>query len=549
MVHILIKRIICKYIALTINYVKTLLADKYLTTTLILTLITSLLYSYILIWKHNLFYTYAWDLGIYAQALKSTLNGRVMYHTPNLLINPSGNHMEIHFTPILFILLPLYALAPRAETLLVIKSFASFTSSIPLYLLSKKTMNSAKKALVVVLLYFLYPPLHGALWFDFQPQSFLPLLVFSAECAYIYKKKILWILFLVLTAMVTEHGALIALLLVLIKLIDYLKDLRYRKILFSRRELLHKIILLSILLLYFVSIASYLNYCQTVNTTTEFRDYLKAYENWRVLGYRGNTFLLPLYIATHPDKALEALLYDYHFKFINILLTYGVFLFIPLQSIYGIFSLAIQVPFLFSNYRAYYTIGSHYAYYYMFFIFLGLIRTLSREHFRKHFETYTRGLIITTVIALVCAHPLSPLAEHLVREYGVFWFPILNTQPYRIESLRKLVDLANRLNKPILVQNHVFPHTTLESHVYAIPIESMYDFNETATIKYIDTLLDRVELVLLDTSIEFFDRVSREVFIKSIEKGFNIYAKSGLSILLAKNYSGEVLELENGYST
>ncbi|MEM2322460.1 MAG: DUF2079 domain-containing protein, partial [Candidatus Bathyarchaeia archaeon] len=60
---------------------------------------------------HYSFYTNAWDLGIYAQALYSTLNhGRLLYYSAELAGNPSGSLFGIHFTPFLLLLVPVYAL-------------------------------------------------------------------------------------------------------------------------------------------------------------------------------------------------------------------------------------------------------------------------------------------------------------------------------------------------------------------------------------------------------------------------------------------------------
>jgi len=71
----------------------------------------TVIFSYFSILKHEAFLSTGWDLGVYEQALWTTLNhGKLFYYTPDLAFNPGGILFGLHFSPILFLILPIYAI-------------------------------------------------------------------------------------------------------------------------------------------------------------------------------------------------------------------------------------------------------------------------------------------------------------------------------------------------------------------------------------------------------------------------------------------------------
>jgi len=89
--------------------------------------------------KHDAFRSYAWDLGIFNQSLWTTLKeGRFFYHTLELFLNQSGSFFAVHFSPVLFLMLPIYALYPKPETLLTLQTIILALGAFPLYLLAKE---------------------------------------------------------------------------------------------------------------------------------------------------------------------------------------------------------------------------------------------------------------------------------------------------------------------------------------------------------------------------------------------------------------------------
>ena len=121
---------------------------------IVLILLYIIVLSYLSILKHNAFMSTAWDLGIYEQVLWSTANtGRVFWYTPEILINPSCNFFGIHFSPFLFVILPVYYVFQSTETLLVLQVSFLALGAVPLYKIAKHENLTSKQALVFVSLY------------------------------------------------------------------------------------------------------------------------------------------------------------------------------------------------------------------------------------------------------------------------------------------------------------------------------------------------------------------------------------------------------------
>jgi uncharacterized membrane protein len=127
--------------------------------------------------KHNSFSTYAWDLGIFNQGFWTTVNlDSVFYYTCELHLVPSGSFFGIHFSPILYTLVPFYYLFQGAESLLVAQSILIALSAIPVYMIARTWFDEGYSGLLASL-YLLNPALHGVNCYDFHVQAFLPLIL------------------------------------------------------------------------------------------------------------------------------------------------------------------------------------------------------------------------------------------------------------------------------------------------------------------------------------------------------------------------------------
>lgn len=120
-------------------------------------------FSYYTILNHYSFHTYAYDLGIYMQSLWTTLHGDGLFYTALW----EGSRWGSHFEPIMLFILPLYAIFPRAETLLILQSLVLALGALPIYWIARDELGG-KAGVAFAALYLLYPALHGVNHFDFH---------------------------------------------------------------------------------------------------------------------------------------------------------------------------------------------------------------------------------------------------------------------------------------------------------------------------------------------------------------------------------------------
>jgi uncharacterized membrane protein len=126
-------------------------------------------FSSITLASHFNFCTSAFDLGIEDNLLWNSAHGGPLFRSAPL--GGSMLHGGNHQTYFAFVLVPIYWLASRAETLLVIQSVALGLAAIPLYLYASRRL-SPWWALWIALGYLFYAPLHGANLYDFHYQPF-----------------------------------------------------------------------------------------------------------------------------------------------------------------------------------------------------------------------------------------------------------------------------------------------------------------------------------------------------------------------------------------
>jgi uncharacterized membrane protein len=120
------------------------------------------------VFSHRRFGTYNFDLGQYDNIFWSALHGKTLRCSPlgNLASwSELSNHAELS----VYFLLPFYALRPNAETLLIMQSCFLGLGAIPIYLFAARRLPP-RSAFFLTACYLLYPPLHGANFYDFHFQ-------------------------------------------------------------------------------------------------------------------------------------------------------------------------------------------------------------------------------------------------------------------------------------------------------------------------------------------------------------------------------------------
>lgn len=501
----------------------------------LMVLLYTVSFSYFAILKHYSFRTYAWDLGIFNQAFWSTVKlGKPFYYTPELLINPSGMFWGIHFSPILTFILPVYAIHPAPETLLILQSFILALGAVPLYKLSRHILKSRISSIVFVFAYLLYPPLHGVNWFDFHVQAFLPLFFLSSMYFLEKQNWKIYFIFVVLALLCEEHTTFI------VAFIGLFIALRYRKQLREalKAKKLKDAVFLSTSATIMLSIFWYPMTLWIRDTffpvNPSFHSVLKASANWSVLGVE-DPVLIPFYIVLYPQRAINALQYEFLIKIGYLLILFGPLAFFSFyKAEYLLPTLPWFVYSLFSNYQPYYIIYVQYPAYVIAFIFISALYSI---YALASSYAKTRRLIMIVFFSLVACLVASPLSYIASQYYDTGLRPITQHELFIHEILSHVpVDAS------IITQNNIFAHVSSRLNAYAIPIETIWRQNEPECERFVNNLLENVDYILVDIQTDYF--ASMKMFnILSKRKDFRVLVSADGIILFKKNYDGKAFIL------
>ena len=168
---------------------------------------------------HAAYLTHAEDLGIMDQALWNAAHGRLFHQTICNVISdtncagPAGvSRFAIHFEPILFIVLPIYALLPTPKLLLVMQIVVVASGAFPAFWLARLRLRNEWAGVVIAALYLLYPALQLAAIDIFHAVTFTcALLLFMLYFMYAGRTICLFLFAILAMACKEEIPAIIAL--------------------------------------------------------------------------------------------------------------------------------------------------------------------------------------------------------------------------------------------------------------------------------------------------------------------------------------------------
>lgn len=113
---------------------------------------------------------YGADLGTYLQTLVN------LQHGSSWNYGEWKHHFQVHDSWILTLLVPIVALFPRAQTLIVVQVVAVACAAIPLTLLARELGMNAKAANLLGIAYLVSPAAQGLSYDNFSENVFVPLL-------------------------------------------------------------------------------------------------------------------------------------------------------------------------------------------------------------------------------------------------------------------------------------------------------------------------------------------------------------------------------------
>lgn len=461
-----------------------------------LLIIYTTVFSSLTILRHYAFNTHAWDLGIFTQSLWTTLNANgFFYHTCELFINPSGSFFGVHFSPILFFVLPLYWISQTPETLLVFQSFILSLAAIPIYKLARENAGGRVVGLVFAIAYLLYPPIHYVNCYEFHVQAFLPL--FFAYTIY-YGTKEKWskyFLFVFLSLMCQEYVAQIMI------FIGVYIGWKYRTSIihaiqmrnFSEKKIIIPVVTIALSVVWYWFTIWQRNTFFPINPDT--MEAFLGSGNFEILGAK-NPLEVPLLVILRPWNAIQALAFDGSIKLLHIVL-----IFVPLAffSFKSPSTLIPTIPWfffsLFSQCVYHHMLGSHYEIYTVSFIFaaaiFGLGKSLRKSPDFNSIKGQLKVIVVFNLISFVVVSPLLPIASVL---------PVNYAPAYIGEHEMSLNEVLNMIpsNASILTQNNLFPHVSHRVDAFVVPSPWINSPIHDIVIDFINKTMDEVEYVLLD---------------------------------------------------
>lgn len=491
-----------------VSIVKRLFAKgSFLTNRLaLMVLCYTVIMSIMTVLKHYLFFSSAWDLGIFNQAFWSTLHGRFFYYTVEPWFGQS--FFGVHFSPILILLTPFYAVYPHPETLLVLQSFIIALGAVPLYYLAKDELDE-RLALLLSLLYLIHPLLSTANLFDFHTEAFIPVTLLSA--IYFLKKRNLkfYVLSLLLSLMSLEYVPFLTILIAFHELVTKIKAKDELK------EILPYVVLTISLSVMWIFLAFAVNfYLRTPETRT-----LSILTP--ILGQLGNPLLLFSYLTTDPFK-----------KFSYLVVVLAPLLFTPFFSSYFLLTLPWLLIAFTLNYGPYYEIGYQYSLVIIPFFFVssiyGIKRMLHSNSLKQ--QTFTRLLRFCALFFLIYTATLfQPQAFNLGRA----------------EKAHNVISLIPD-NASVLTLNNFFPHISNRFDAWVLPLSyeepySAYTNISSIWMDYRIKILNekKPEFVLLDLDNRGEARNTQLIISELLAKrNYGIYAWVDGVLLLKRDYEG-----------
>ncbi|MEM2911358.1 MAG: DUF2079 domain-containing protein [Candidatus Bathyarchaeia archaeon] len=433
---------------------------------LVLIGVYTLIFSCFTIYMHYAFKTYAWDLGIFTQALWTTINlGKPFYYTIESIRNPSLNFLGAHFSPILVLIVPVYAIYQSPITLLMLQSFIIGAAALPIYWIARDKLSSKLWGLTFAAAFLLHPALHGMNCFDFHVESFIPIFFLLA---FYYFEKGSWLkgfIFSTLVLSTIEFAPILTAFLGIYFIIKALIQKRnVENKLKSRIIFPFFLIIISLLWLFFA-----FNLLYQINP-------LKAVGlpgNWDKWGTSMTEVIYN--VIKNPLKTLGTMANPIE-KVYYVFLIFAPLIFLPLLAP---LELSLSFPWIFaaliSEYSPYY---EPYFQYYGFIagqVFLSAIfgaKNLLKKNTatKNHSEIEKKLMALILILSLISSIAVSPLG-----------LPLLTRRKVEITDHTKILHKAIALipsNASVATQNDILPHLAQREKIFILgwPMEMDVDF-------------------------------------------------------------------------
>lgn len=216
-----------------------------------------------------------YDMGIFTQMFHNMDKGL----GPVTTVERDGllSHFKVHVSPIYYLMLPIFKIWPSAITLQILQILIVVSGIIPLYKIAREFKINKSLSLLIIGLYLVLPSLNGSSIYDLHENCFLAPLLLWLFYAGLKNKKLLIILFTVLTLAVKEDAGLY---IVFIGLYFLFRDNEKKRV---KDKIFNLIVLIIIPIIVFFILINYLNNFGDGAMLNRYAN-LSAYENMGIMG-------------------------------------------------------------------------------------------------------------------------------------------------------------------------------------------------------------------------------------------------------------------------
>jgi uncharacterized membrane protein len=393
---------------------------------------------------HQSFQTGQWDLAVFDNIFYNMISGNGMANPLERTRNDI-NHLYVHFSPSLFLLAPLYHLAPRAETLPAIQSLMIPIGAISIYYTGKKLVN-ANVGLIVALCWIFYTPMQGGLFFHFHEIAFAPALLLCMGATMVNNFKVApWMMLFIMLGIKEDFGIIAV---PAILLFGHWSN-RWKEA--TAMSIISIIYIASIKILWTIPYG----------------------ENWTVyytnLGVEGIGSFIKIALLS-PSTIIENGLYaEKNFRGLIEVLTP-----LALLSIFTPWGFMLLVGPSMILYSAQHTPLAYnhmqYTFYIAGFVFLGLLEALRNTN---HLRAKLLLILIATILCQWSFGIINP--NNIIISGGDrFNVPHRVTNPAKYKELRVIIKDWDK-NTVVMAENTITPHISNRPRAYSIEIANMQE--------------------------------------------------------------------------
>ena len=163
--------------------IKAIAKDRYLIAAVMLTVVSIAYWSAFAVNAYNTYHEYT-DLGQFTYDMYYHIHYLAAEHGLQFIVFAN------HITPDLILMLPIFAVAQSALTLLIAQAVILSLTGMVLFLVARDLLKSDKIAIVLAFAFLANPGLHGMLVFDFHVESLIPIFILLTFYFAVKDKKI-----------------------------------------------------------------------------------------------------------------------------------------------------------------------------------------------------------------------------------------------------------------------------------------------------------------------------------------------------------------------